>query len=595
AAPSLASTLDLPSNSDATRVRYYLTTAFVVSDNNPGGSEFYTINTTNKSAPALLGSVDLGSSSIAAQVNALAIDSSNSLAFVGLQRNEQELQVVEWTTVSAPTVAQVLNVTGAPPKDLFYDGTHLYAANSADNAEFNIFEPLMTPSWSCPERIGTLDLGVNANAVRVYGATAYVVTNQNTGAPEFDIINVSDPENPTITGTLEIGNNTNDVVVSGSYAYVGTSSSSGEVRVIDISTPTAPVQIASLNLSGSNAALSLAVSGSTLFVGRTGSSGGPSANSFVSVNITVPTAPSVIGQASIGGDINSIVMMGSFAVCATAHDSREIAIVNVTTPASPSLYGSFNTPNNSDGNDVWVNGSTGYLVTASSPSGGEMYIVDLTNPAAPAQTGIKNLGNSSSSAIAISDTEAVAFTSLNLLNQEIKLWDITVPSSPVFLALIGELGGFVNDMDFETDYLFIAANATATGQFIIYRKIQGSGGGGGGGGFSLSGTFDSPEFDAGGVSNWNTVEWTEDTLSCAGSDLSIQFKSSTTLVGLATELWQGPDGKDADETDFYTDPLGTEIHTDHNGDRYAQYRISLSSDGTCTPYLYDILITYTPL
>ncbi len=117
--------------------------------------------------------------------------------------------------------------------------------------------------------------------------------------------------------------------------------------------------------------------------------------------------------------------------------------------------------------------------------------------------------------------------------------------------------------------------------------------GGGGGTYETSGTYISNAFDAGTTSNWNTIEWTEDMSSCSGCDIQLQIRTSTTEAGLSSELWQGPDGKDGDESDYYTDAAGELIHTDHNGDRWIQYRATLTGDGNSTPYLEDITISYT--
>jgi hypothetical protein len=89
------------------------------------------------------------------------------------------------------------------------------------------------------------------------------------------------------------------------------------------------------------------------------------------------------------------------------------------------------------------------------------------------------------------------------------------------------------------------------------------------------------------------IEWSEYTTGCATGSIQLQIRTATTSGGLASGMWQGPDGEDADETDFFTDPNGEIIHGSHNGDRYAQYRITLSGDGTCTQQLTDIALNYT--
>lgn len=117
---------------------------------------------------------------------------------------------------------------------------------------------------------------------------------------------------------------------------------------------------------------------------------------------------------------------------------------------------------------------------------------------------------------------------------------------------------------------------------------------GGGGGYPLFGTYVSQITDAGSSANWNTIEWSEDLVTCPSSDIQVQIRTAPTAIALESALWQGPEGEDADETDFYTHPAGELIHTDHNGDEYMQYKVTLSGPGTCSPYLEDILITYTP-
>lgn len=114
-----------------------------------------------------------------------------------------------------------------------------------------------------------------------------------------------------------------------------------------------------------------------------------------------------------------------------------------------------------------------------------------------------------------------------------------------------------------------------------------------GGAFSTNGTYVSSVFDAGGTANWNTLDWTEDLASCPGSDIQVQIRTASSPAALTSALWQGPDGVDGDETDVYTDPDGVLIPTSHNGDRYIQYRVTLTGTGACTPEFEDLEITGT--
>lgn len=73
----------------------------------------------------------------------------------------------------------------------------------------------------------------------------------------------------------------------------------------------------------------------------------------------------------------------------------------------------------------------------------------------------------------------------------------------------------------------------------------------------------------------------------AGTGIKFQLRTATSLAGLASANWQGPDGTLGT---FYT-TLGETISiaTDK---QYIQYKVYFSSDGTTTPTLEDVTIDY---
>lgn len=157
----------------------------------------------------------------------------------------------------------------------------------------------------------------------------------------------------------------------------------------------------------------------------------------------------------------------------------------------------------------------------------------------------------------------------------------------------GETMNVSDNQYFQYQVTFTSAdNLTSPELSSVTIDYSTGGGGGGGGDYEMTGTYESNNFDSGQTSNWNTIEWAEDLTGCTGCTLQLQIRTATTEAGLSSELWQGPDGIDADETDFYTNPEGSLIHPDHNGDRWFQYRASFTGDGTSTPFLEDINITY---
>jgi prepilin-type N-terminal cleavage/methylation domain-containing protein len=101
----------------------------------------------------------------------------------------------------------------------------------------------------------------------------------------------------------------------------------------------------------------------------------------------------------------------------------------------------------------------------------------------------------------------------------------------------------------------------------------------------------SSDFDTSAVSKIQAINWSE-TIPGAPYDIQFQIKTATTQGGLATAEWAGPEGKDGDETDYFTTGDGTLIHTDHNSDQWIRYRVDFSGDGDDTPTLSDVQVNY---
>lgn len=112
------------------------------------------------------------------------------------------------------------------------------------------------------------------------------------------------------------------------------------------------------------------------------------------------------------------------------------------------------------------------------------------------------------------------------------------------------------------------------------------------GNYNPSGVLESSTFDTGSVSNFYNLTWTPtDQPTSVGSN-SVRFQFATNLNLGATTTWdfKGPDGTAGT---YYTNPNST-LSTIHNGDRYARYKVFLSSlSSTSTPNISDISFTET--
>ena len=90
--------------------------------------------------------------------------------------------------------------------------------------------------------VTTVPLGTKAHDIVLQGDFAYVVTDLG-----LTIVDVSNPASPVVRGSVSTGK-TQGVDVKGSYAYVA--SQTKDLRVIDISNPDAPTIIGLKAISG---------------------------------------------------------------------------------------------------------------------------------------------------------------------------------------------------------------------------------------------------------------------------------------------------------------------------------------------------------
>ena len=85
---------------------------------------------------------------------------------------------------------------------------------------------------------------------------------------------------------------------------------------------------------------------------------------------------------------------------------------------------------------------------------------------------------------------------------------------------------------------------------------------------------------------WQNIYFTVDEPS--GTDIKFQIRTASTEAGLSSATWYGPTGT----TDFYQ-ISGAAINSVHDGDRWIQYRAYFTGNGSSTPTLSEVSITYS--
>lgn len=107
-------------------------------------------------------------------------------------------------------------------------------------------------------------------------------------------------------------------------------------------------------------------------------------------------------------------------------------------------------------------------------------------------------------------------------------------------------------------------------------------------GYAPTGYFCSPGNDMGGNCSFKSFEWNADTP--AGTSVQVQLRAGTSEVDLQSKPFVGPNG---DGAAFYTSSGGL-LWTGHKG-RWAQYKVTLTTNSTSTPRLQAITLRYNLL
>lgn len=148
----------------------------------------------------------------------------------------------------------------------------------------------------------------------------------------------------------------------------------------------------SINLAGNANANGVAIykaSGITYAVIVRSSSADPE---FYVYDISAPASPVAIGSLDLGTDAFDVVVSGNYALVATASNSQELMVINLTTPGSPTLTGSFNAAGNSDANAVAVDGNTVFIGRNQSTDP-DIYSISISTPSSPSQLGTLDTTN----------------------------------------------------------------------------------------------------------------------------------------------------------------------------------------------------------
>ncbi len=238
------------------------------------------------------------------------------------------------------------------------------------------------------------------------GDRAYIANSDN----YFQIIDITDPDNPVVTGSCStVPWTPQAVVAAGDHAYVGTA---GPLYVIDISDPTAPSIVGTLATpSGSR---DVDVSGDLAVIAAV-------YDGVFTVDVSNPAAPTLIGSLNRPTAVVQVELRGDIAYIG---GGEGMEAVDVSNPASPVLMGAY--PDQWSVTDMEIHGDRAYVRDFYY----DLRIYDITNPASPALLSTHDFPNGLFG-VDVKGNTAVVFDGF----YGSWTFDITDPSAPVDLGL----------------------------------------------------------------------------------------------------------------------------------------------------------------
>lgn len=348
---------------DAYRGNLYVASALTSASGLP---TFFVADVSNPLSPSVLGSVDnngssiTGLSAVAAGNTAIVSGTAHTYVYAANAYGANFNTCSQAANCSQMQVFDVTNPTNPQLKASFK-----FATSSAS-----------VPLMSAPYINGSGGQAVGKSIFYKDGLVYLGLSKTGTG-PEFTIINVHDPLNPTPISGYNVGYGVESVYVRGKYAYLATDDTSNSLVVLDISNPLLPTNVTPAHTVYNEASIgkgnAVYAIGDTLYLGKTMSGAGN--HELFALNITnagsgVPTPPAG-GKATIGATVAGLVVRDTLAyvLTSTTNQLQSLKITPNLTGASmyanPSSISQYAPPMTMPGNGVALDCEKNYLFAAS--------------------------------------------------------------------------------------------------------------------------------------------------------------------------------------------------------------------------------------
>ena len=289
-----------------------------------GDSGLVILNVEDPSAPSLVGQVDTPGS-------ARGLDIDTSWAYVGDW--DEGMQVIDFVDPANPVVVANFEYTGfGRVNDVEVVGDYAYVANYSSFTSYSGLRIIDIGDPENPSLTGSYNTPSRSYELEIRDDHAYVADDES----GLQVISIVDPANPTPAAACDTPGRANGIGLLGGYAYIADGDSG--LQVVDISDPLSPSIVGTCATPDS--AVGIAIDSPYVFIADCGSG-------LQVVDVTNPAVPVHIGSFDTPGTAEGVDVVGAYAYVADGDSG--IQVVDITNPASPEAVGKIRTPGHAYG------------------------------------------------------------------------------------------------------------------------------------------------------------------------------------------------------------------------------------------------------
>ena len=315
---------------------------------------------------------------------------------------------------------------GAIPQFVAVDGNRAFVGEVGGMKIVNLTDP------AAPTIEGRVLTSGDLVAIATAWPYAYTVELES-GLYVLDVTNRSRPVN---VGQLFIRGSSvlaHDLAVDGQRLYLASASSG--LHVIEVTNPTRPKRLGGLALR----CRAVAARGSHVYLAESG-------GEFKVVSVADPANPTIVASAPTGDDPRVVALHGQYALVGDAN--AELRIFDVKEPSAPSLVATVESSTLA----LAMKGNQAIIGSARIPT---LSVVDLTDPTAPVSSW-QSPANYAVKAMATGGGLAFVVNGSGL-KKYLDVYDFTTGDAPRHWQRMNWFGGKVDDLDFETRFLYSAS------------------------------------------------------------------------------------------------------------------------------------------